>query len=409
MTENAFICKPCKEKVEAFDQFYHEVHKSHQQFEQRDEIRYIIVVKNNKTEIELKEVEATNEEQQLLTLIDIPADDGQTLEAMMQNETLETTAITSIQHETSEVENTNEASQASTTLLVSTPLPPMKLEGFPTELIKDGKLIMKGKELSKLIAKFYRLECKFCAVTKKFKKFTAMISHCKNEHSAKGFVTCCGGKISKIRQIAMHMARHIQPDAFQCPKCNKLLTCPKILQYHVQNHLPESERNLACPEPGCTRRFSYQSALVTHSVSHLPDEERTMFCCETCGRKFSTSGRLTAHNSMVHTKSTLRKEFTCEICSKKFLCKSNLAYHLTTHKNYEFQVECTVCKKWLKNKICLRKHMTIHSGIRHNCDKCDYNAANKQCLMNHKKVQHSDTKPFACEVSVDNYIEILRN
>lgn len=266
-------------------------------------------------------------------------------------------------------------------------------------MVKDGKLVVKGKELTKLIARFYRLECNDCPVKKKFRKFSVMMNHFKNEHEQRGYVTCCGVKIVKLRQIANHMCRHIQPGAFQCPSCNKMLTCPKILQYHIQNHLPESERNLACPEPGCDRRFSYQSALATHSISHLPEEERTTFCCETCGRKFSTSGRLNTHFNTVHSKTFVKKEFSCEVCSKNFLCKSNLSYHLTTHKNFDFQVECPVCKKWLKNKICLKKHMTVHSKVRHCCDQCDYSALNKQCLMNHKKVKHTELKPYSCEVS----------
>lgn len=288
---------------------------------------------------------------------------------------------------------------SSSELQPSTATFPMNLEGFPKEIISDSKLTVKGKELSKLIAKFYKLECNLCSMKKKFRKFSAMVNHFKNVHSTKGFVNCCGMKISKLRQIALHMAFHIQPEAFQCPSCRKHLTCPKILQYHIQNHLPESERKFPCPEPGCSRRFSYQSALVTHSISHLPESDRTSFGCDKCGRKFSTAGRLSAHLNTVHSKSIVRREFTCEICSKNFLCKSNLSYHLTTHKNFEFQVECGICKKWLKNKICLRKHMTIHSEVKHSCDLCDYSAANKQCLMNHQKVQHSDLKPFSCEVN----------
>jgi hypothetical protein len=374
--------------------------------QQRDEIRYIILVKNNKSEIQFKELEPLPETEHRLTVIDIPEPrtnveiqsikviapspqlallDTNSEDVKLPDEKLQEEDLTEIEEETQQ-ERTQIKSQ----------MVPINLEGFPKEMIKDSKLIIKGKELSRLIAKFYRLECNLCK--RKFRKFSAMINHFKNEHSTKGFVNCCGLKIVKIRQIALHMARHIQPDAFKCPKCEKLLTCPKILQFHIQNHLPESERTLKCPEPGCNRRFSYQSALVTHSVSHLPEEERTTFGCQTCGRKFSTSGRLSAHINVVHMKNSLKKEFSCEICSKNFLCKSNLAYHVTTHKNFEFQVQCLICNKWLKNKICLRKHMAIHSDIRHFCNLCEYSAVNKQCLINHIKTQHSDSKPHSCEV-----------
>lgn len=84
--------------------------------------------------------------------------------------------------------------------------------------------------------------------------------------------------------MALHMARHIQPDAFKCPECNKLLTCPKILQYHIQNHLPESKRPLACSQ--CPRRFSYSSALVAHAISHQPENERAAHICDECGKVY---------------------------------------------------------------------------------------------------------------------------
>ena len=353
---------------------------------QKDEIKYIILLKNNRAEVQLEQINDFNEiEEQQLNLLEVERQIDEAANEVMES---------NIQRP-----DEDQLKKGSERMI--------NLDDFPKELIKDGKLVIKGKELSKLIAKFYRLECDLCPVKKKFKKFSVMMNHFKSDHLTKGFVSCCGGKILKIRQIALHMARHIQPEAFKCPSCNKMLTCPKILQYHIQNHLPEIERNLPCPETGCNRRFSYQSALATHSISHLPEEERTLFCCETCGRKFSTCGRLTTHINTVHTKNAPRKEFSCEICSKMFLCKSNLSYHLTTHKNFEFQVQCPLCEKWLKNKICLRKHMTIHSEVRHFCDMCEYSAVNKQCLMNHKKVQHSDAKPFNCQVGRETFLNKL--
>jgi hypothetical protein len=394
------ICSSCMKQVEAFDKFFERIHTAQQHSQQKDEIRYIILLKSDKPdeEIQFKEIEQT---EQQITLIDIP--ESYTAEEPFLQEPQEhpveqvaTTSSLSVEVNKEFIEIL--PTECESTVCSKTQI---NLEGFPNELIKDGKLIVKGKELSKLIARFYQLECTLCSVSKKFRKLTVMLNHFKNQHSMKGFVSCCGIKIVKLRQIAMHMCRHIQPEAFTCSICNKLLTCPKILQYHVQNHLPEHERSLACPEPGCSRRFSYQSALTTHSITHLAEEDRTTYDC--CGRKFMTAGRLTAHINTVHSKVATKKEFSCEKCSKRFLCKSNLAYHLTTHKDFEYQVQCKLCDKWLKNKICLRKHMTIHSEIRHSCDICEYSAVNRQCLINHKKIQHSDIKPYHCSICLKSF------
>lgn len=116
-------------------------------------------------------------------------------------------------------------------------------------------------------------------------------------------------------------------------------------------------------------------------------------------------------------------EHICHICAKRFACRTNLTYHLTTHQPNVRRVQCSICDKWqglykifempslvrtkfycsflfsinrLKNKLCLRKHMVQHSSIRYKCSMCDYSALNPQCLQNHRRVQHSNEKPFRC-------------
>lgn len=115
-----------------------------------------------------------------------------------------------------------------------------------------------------------------------FTELGDLYHHYVSEHTMKGYVICCGSKLIQPRAMALHMARHLQPDAFKCPQCDKMLTCPKILQYHIQNHLPEAQRPLACPQ--CPRRFSYSSALVAHSITHQPEEERAAHVCDECGK-----------------------------------------------------------------------------------------------------------------------------
>lgn len=105
--------------------------------------------------------------------------------------------------------------------------------------------------------RFYRLECDICiennVKAKPFKKLSTLSAHFNDAHLMKGYVICCGSKFIKHRSMAMHMARHLQPKAFRCDKCGKMMTCPKILQYHIQNHLPENERPLSCTH--CPKRF----------------------------------------------------------------------------------------------------------------------------------------------------------
>lgn len=271
---------------------------------------------------------------------------------------------------------------------------------FPQKLIQSNRLIVRGKYLSMLIASFYDLSCDLCSENRedgsyKFSTLESFVNHFKDEHDANGYVWCCNQRIAKPRMMALHMARHLQPEAFKCPECGKSMTTPKILQYHIQNHRPEEERPLKCNL--CPRRFSYGSALVSHNQSHLPEVERTRNVCDECGRSYSSAKTLAEHVTARHTKME-PLAYVCHICAKRFTSKSNLGYHLTTHQPKIHQVQCDQCNKWLKNKLCLRKHMVQHSMVRHKCNLCDYSALNMQCLKNHMRVQHTNLKPFACDV-----------
>lgn len=110
---------------------------------------------------------------------------------------------------------------------------------FPTEIIKDGKLIIKGSSLAILIAKFYNLHCNLCPKIPKFPNlskvhkniiyivsiiifnslciifFFQLMKHYDLAHNVQGYVTCCNTQFHQHRSIYMHMARHLQPSAFE--------------------------------------------------------------------------------------------------------------------------------------------------------------------------------------------------
>lgn len=126
------------------------------------------------------------------------------------------------------------------------------------------------------------MECDVCPKSLLYASLADLTEHYAQMHSSKSYVVCCGLKFVTTRTMAHHMARHLQPSAFQCTICKKLMTCPKNLEHHLQNHLPEKDRPLACQH--CPRRFSYGSALMEHSNSHKPKNERDKYVCDECGK-----------------------------------------------------------------------------------------------------------------------------
>lgn len=102
MNENVLICKLCTERIESFNEFYQEIHRNQQRIEeqqatvqQKDEIRYIIYLKDNKTEIELKEVEDDEDGDidQQLTSINIPTEEQQFIEDVSEGAVISESTI----------------------------------------------------------------------------------------------------------------------------------------------------------------------------------------------------------------------------------------------------------------------------------------------------------------------------
>ncbi|XP_026474708.1 oocyte zinc finger protein XlCOF26-like [Ctenocephalides felis] len=271
---------------------------------------------------------------------------------------------------------------------------------FPKELIKNCRLTITGKKLDNMLATFFGLKCNICINTTCFTTISNLIKHYEEVHNTKGYVLCCGQKITRQKAMAMHMASHIQPEAFTCTICNKILTCPKILQNHIQNHLPESQRPLCCPEPTCSRRFSYYSALTAHQASHLNEEEKITHICEECGKIFGTASALSTHINKTHKVNQKDKyKYVCHICAHRFSNSGNLGYHLGTHEHKMFnQVQCPECGKWSKNKQCLAKHMTQHTEAPLSCEFCTYKSKSKQALRLHTQTHHIEGKHYSCDV-----------
>lgn len=48
-----------------------------------------------------------------------------------------------------------------------------------------------------------------------FRILNELLQHYQKKHNESGFVECCQTKLSRYPAILMHMARHLQPDAFK--------------------------------------------------------------------------------------------------------------------------------------------------------------------------------------------------
>ncbi|XP_055617048.1 transcription factor grauzone-like [Toxorhynchites rutilus septentrionalis] len=273
------------------------------------------------------------------------------------------------------------------------------MEKFPTVLIRNGVLTVKGKRLMNMINRFYNIQCECCKdQTKRFKTLPELFKHYKSAHQQEGYVLCCQSKLFRYPAIIMHMARHIQPEAFKCDICGYMVTRPRFLSAHRQTHLPEDQKPYACDH--CPKRFCWKRALQVHLNLHKSPAERAVYVCPPCGKTYDTPGGLSAHKKNVHTEPrTTKVSHVCEICANTFATSSGLKEHKATiHQPRErAQLQCPQCSKWLMNSRCLKVHMQLHSANELTCDQCDYKTKKKTLLNRHRITHHQDERPFACD------------
>ncbi|KXJ71893.1 hypothetical protein RP20_CCG019437 [Aedes albopictus] len=273
------------------------------------------------------------------------------------------------------------------------------MDKFPNRLIRDGLLVVKGKLLMEMINRFYNLQCDLCkGKLIRFKTLSELCTHFESTHKQAGYVTCCQTKIHRYPSIIMHMARHIQPEAFKCDICGYMVTRPRFLPTHRQTHLPEDEKPYACEH--CPKRFCWKRALQIHENSHKAPDERIVYNCSICGKTYDTPGGLSAHKRNVHlTPLSTKVPHVCEICANSFATSSGLKEHMRTiHQPQEkVLVQCPECSKWLMNSRCLKIHMQLHRKEDFACDLCDYKTKKASLLKRHHITHHQLERPFTCD------------
>lgn len=223
-----------------------------------------------------------------------------------------------------------------------------------------------------------------------------LLDHYQETHKVKGFVQCCQKNLSSMSSIVLHMASHLQPEAFRCEICGYQVTRPKFLEHHKRTHLSESSK-YSCDL--CPKKFCWKGALKIHILSHLPPGERKVYTCQICNKTYGNPGSLSTHKKLVH-KNQKSERTICHLCTKTFNSSSSLNEHIKMI-HYEgrdkFQIQCKECGKWLKNQRCLKNHMLLHSNKNYVCDLCPYTTKKPALLKKHNIMIHTDEKKFECK------------
>ena len=118
--------------------------------------------------------------------------------------------------------------------------------------------------------------------------------------------------------------------------------------------------------------------------------------CKLCDHTFTNSSNLNKHTRNKHD----GVKFSCKYCERVYTENQTLNRHIDIeHMNKEREIfSCAECKKEFLSKFNFLRHIKIHQGILHACEKCDYKTSLGNTLTYHIKSKHKEVPLFDCDI-----------
>ncbi|XP_050091967.1 transcription factor grauzone-like [Anopheles aquasalis] len=392
LVRTQFVCENCWNPLSEFHKFYLEIERIHHEAH----------------EPTIKRLVPQNSAEEQITTDCAP---GQKTFERIRDESDETDAEQRSKEYASEVE------------FLSIPRIDSSDDGVSSEVVweADDETITEGElavDENGLINDHCRLACGVCKQV--LPGFIELRSHFRTEHHQAGYVDCCGRRFRQRLRLLDHVKFTIDPKVFTCSLCGKSFSSSNALCEHSLKHAPADTKIYKCHT--CLKSFGrrYQlnihtrrckqfrcedCDLVFHNCHELKlhrkqrhEQKPESFVCKECSKSYSTNLALKRHTENVHGPDRC----ICDVCSKTFKSTAQFRHHQRIHHapQSSFGVECSICKKWLKNGANLSKHMSRHgtSNRPNICEVCGKRAPNATALKAHKRFVHEQEKSFQCAI-----------
>ena len=197
------------------------------------------------------------------------------------------------------------------------------------------------------------------------------------EYLSDHYVQCVAEKIKKRETITKVLRK--------CEVCGKVCKGKGAYRAHSLTHT--EERNVQCDR--CPKRFKTKSLLRSHIKTVHEGRYDPVDPCSICSETFKFKASLKVHQYRAHGVGDL---MLCPHCGFKCFTPTRLKLHMLSHEDATLQ--CSYCKKMLKNKKNLESHERIHTGEKpYTCSICDAGFPSEKGLAQHKSGVHKITGP----------------
>ena len=181
--------------------------------------------------------------------------------------------------------------------------------------------------------------------------------------------------------------RPINPNAcVACHVCGVKISRQRDLKIHMRIH--SGEKPYLCSE--CGEEFRQAAGLVAHNIRKHSGQRP--YVCDQCGAAFPLVGSLNQH-MRIHNDV---KRYTCDQCGKSFLRSSDLKGHIARHLGIK-RFSCRDCGKTFSTSSELSKHRTLHTGEKpHVCSECRRAFRLQKSLKRHMRTHLKDRGSAHC-------------
>lgn len=250
---------------------------------------------------------------------------------------------------------------------------------------------MKRPRSEDIITEETKWSCKDCA--KIFKSRDTLRHHVVIHQKIKPF-NCeqCPKTFPQKWQLNKHSKTH-NVKSYKCQQCDYTSYRNHNIDLHV-SRVHEQARTFVCTK--CEKSFKCNRDLKMHMSTHSKEKP---YECQYCGKKQASKGY-----HLEHVKCHGSKDYSCQECSKSFPTRSRLQLHLKIHKPKHFR--CEQCDEAFVTKQGLKNHCITHTGEKSfECEHCGKILARASALIRHRKLVHSQHRPYVCGVCSQGFTE----